>query len=239
MPQVSALSVIARFAKFGVSQLFNHSLVLIPQVSALSVIARFAKFGVRSTKFRVASGHCVAFCFCFASCDCCHDPFIVRSAQNLSTVRWFHTACTSVSMFTTNADNCLFLCSCLRACVESAAPSPDPSQARHLDLVVQRGIHGQYKTNPANLQCCCSIEAEIGFVPTSAQFFAVGDFLDTEVSILNSFLYPKVQCVKGVSFAVVLSIDPSKNSTSNCHFVFSIFIGIPRSWYIDLRCSPT
>ena len=33
------------------------------------------------TKFRGASCHCVAPCPCFASCNCCHDPFIVRSAQ--------------------------------------------------------------------------------------------------------------------------------------------------------------
>ena len=116
------------------------------------------------TKFRAASCHCFAPCPCFASCGCCHDPFIVRSAQNLSTVHWFHSACTSVSMSTINADNCLFLCSCLRVhvrsmsvsglCVHigSAAPSPDPSSARHHHLVVECGIHGQQNTNPANLQ---------------------------------------------------------------------------------------
>ena len=44
------------------------------------------------------------------------------------------------------------------------------------------------------MQCCCSTEAETGFVPTSAQFFAVGTFL-----ILRSpswtFLYAEVQRV--------------------------------------------
>ena len=89
---------------------YKHSLV----VSALSVIARLwaLKFspsgGGQSvfTKIRAAS------CHCFASCNCCHDPFIVRSAQNSSTAHWFHSACTSVSMFAINADNCLFLCWC-------------------------------------------------------------------------------------------------------------------------------
>ena len=31
-----------------------------------------------------------------------------EKCSNLSTVHWFHSACTSVSMFTINADNCLF-----------------------------------------------------------------------------------------------------------------------------------
>ena len=69
---------------------YNQSLVLIPQVSALSVVARswalskvLAKWCGQSvfTKFRAASSHCVAPRTCFASCNCCHDPFIVRSAQ--------------------------------------------------------------------------------------------------------------------------------------------------------------
>ena len=63
---------------------------------------------------------------------------------------------------------------CLR---RVCSPSPDPSQARHLHLVVECGIHGQKNTNPANLQCCGSTEAETGIVPTSAQFFAVSTFL--------------------------------------------------------------
>ena len=37
-----------------------------------------------------------------------------EKCSNLSTVHSFHSASTSVSMFTINADNCTFLCSCLR-----------------------------------------------------------------------------------------------------------------------------
>ena len=37
-----------------------------------------------------------------------------EKCSHLSNVHWFHSACTSVSMFAINADNCLFLCSCLR-----------------------------------------------------------------------------------------------------------------------------
>ena len=39
------------------------------------------------------------------------------------------------------------------------------------------------------------VEAETGFVPTSAQIIAVSGLLFTEISTLNSFLCPKVQCI--------------------------------------------
>ena len=73
-----------------------------------------------STKFRIACCSCFAPCFAHCSCvaPCCHDPFIVRSASNLSTVPWLPSVCASVSMFTINTDHCLFLflflCWCLR-----------------------------------------------------------------------------------------------------------------------------
>ena len=119
------------------------------------------------TKFRAAYGHC------FASCHCCHDPFIVRSAQTRPPFTGFtqlaHPSRCSRSTLTT-------VCFCARVS-RSTAPSPDPSSARHRHLVVECGIHGEQNTNPANLQSCCRTEAETGFVPTSAQFFAVGTFL--------------------------------------------------------------
>ena len=93
--------------------------------------------------------------FRVASCNCCHDPFIVRSAQTcppfigftqlaqpsrcsrstLTTVCF----CARVSVITSGL--CVSigsLCS-YRVC----SPSPDPSSARHLHLVVECGIHGQ------------------------------------------------------------------------------------------------
>ena len=49
--------------------------VIIAHSWALKVLANL-KLGVNQfTKFRAAS------CHCFASCHCCHDPFIVRSAK--------------------------------------------------------------------------------------------------------------------------------------------------------------
>ena len=78
----------------------------------------------------------------------------------------------------------------------------------------------------------CSVVAVLnqrtGFVPTSAQFFAVGTFLILVVSVLYSFWY---QCV---SFMVLLPTDPSKNLTQNCHFLSQ-----PQILYVDLRDCPT
>ena len=45
-------------------------------------------------------------CSCFAHCR--HDPFIVRSASNLSTFLRFHSVCASLSMFAIDIDNCPF-----------------------------------------------------------------------------------------------------------------------------------
>ena len=104
----------------------------------------------------------------------------------------FTQLCTSVSMFTMNADNCLFLCSCLcvhvgSLCLYRVSVFISGLQSRH--QIHHR--HGQYP-NPANLQCCCSTEAETGFRSNICAVFCCRHFLDTEVSILNSFLYPKV-----------------------------------------------
>ena len=108
-------------------------------------VGRFSQF----TKFRIAC--------CSCSAPCCHDPFIVRSASNLSTVPWFHSVCVSVSMFSTNADNCLFLFLFLFLCLprvsvhisrplcahtKLADSEPDPSSACHHHLVVECEIHG-------------------------------------------------------------------------------------------------
>ena len=50
----------------------------------------------------------VALLIALALQNCCHDPFIVRSASNSSTVPRFHSVYASVSMFAIT-DNCLFL----------------------------------------------------------------------------------------------------------------------------------
>ena len=100
----------------------------------------------------------------FALLPCCHDPFIVRSAPNLSTVPWFNSISASVSMFTIDTGNCLLsvsvsvlvspslhrvsvyiprpLCS-YRVC--SSVPR-SITVFVSLHLVVECGIHGLYIT---------------------------------------------------------------------------------------------
>ena len=127
------------------------------------------------TKCRAASCHCVA------PCNCCHDLFIVRSAQTrppfAGVTQLTHPSqCPRSTM--TNV--------CFSARASPQVPVfTSVLQPRHqihhrltsLHLVAECGIHGQWNTNPANLQYCCSTEAENGFVPTSAQFFAMSTFL--------------------------------------------------------------
>ena len=96
------------------------------------------------------------------------------------------------------------------------------------------------KTNPTNLQCCCSTEAETGFVPISAQFFAVGTFL-----ILRSPYWTR-SCIQKYRVSMCFVRCPAPNRTvkecrpSNCHFVFQFSLELlDLGTYIDLRDSPT
>ena len=72
---------------------------------------------------------CFARCSCFAHCS--HDPFIVRSASNLSTVPWFHSIFASVSMFAIT-DNCLSLFLFLGRYLNTTRASVQPSIPLHL-----------------------------------------------------------------------------------------------------------
>ena len=87
-------------------------------ITALSCtrVSALSKSHHRASSWR--SSQCLAkfgaaCCYCFASCNCCHDPLIVRSAQTRPPFTGHTQLCTSVSMFTISVDNCLFLCSCL------------------------------------------------------------------------------------------------------------------------------
>ena len=65
-----------------------------PRVSfgLLKVVRLVGRFSQSSRDFAVLA--CSCFALCIAHCLCfaprCHDPLIVRSASNLSTVPWFH-----------------------------------------------------------------------------------------------------------------------------------------------------
>ena len=81
---------------------------------------------------------CSLLCSCFA--HCCHDPFIVRSASNLSTVPWFHSVCASVSMFTI-IDNCLFLFLFLGRYLDTPRASVQTSRPLHLHRSKPPRVH--------------------------------------------------------------------------------------------------
>ena len=119
--------------------------VIIAHSWALKVIASF-KLGVSQfTKFRVAFCRCCAPCPCFASCTCCHDPFIVRSAQTCPPFTGFtqlaHPSRCSRSTLTT-----VYFCTRSSSCVfspglcvhfGSAALHQIQHRLRHLHLVVE------------------------------------------------------------------------------------------------------
>ena len=93
---------------------------------------------------------------------------------------------------------------------------------------------------PAHLQCCCGTDARTDWLRSNiCTNFRCGSFLDTEIPVLNSFLYTQkkiaYQCfVRGPApnrsvkeFAVELSLW------------ISTFVGIPRSMCIAPNDSPT
>ena len=169
---------------------------------------------------------CSRSCPCFA--HCCHDPFIVRNASNFSTFPRFHSVCASVSMFTINIDNCLFLflCKCLRFCNLGATSMIGSHQVSvhlyrgcnpatrsivdfvRIHLVVECWIHGLVEhPKPCNLSN----------IPIFAQFFS-------SLILKSSFLIVLVSksivhlCVP---FDGLLPIDPSKNSPFLKHSMLS------------------
>ena len=95
-----------------------------------------------------------------------HGPCVVRSAQLFHRPNCFiqhlHPSRCSQPILTIV---CFFFLFC------TSDVSSIPQKSHH--LVMESGIRGQQNTNPANFQCCCNS----GFVPTSAQFFAVSTFL--------------------------------------------------------------
>ena len=62
-------------------------------IGVLKVLRESPTWRQAGHKIPIACCNCFALalliCSCFA--HCCHDPFIVKSASNLSTVPWFHS----------------------------------------------------------------------------------------------------------------------------------------------------
>ena len=127
------------------------------------------------------SVHKISFCLllllCACSCfaHCCHDPFIVRSASNLSTVPWFHSVCASVSMLTI-INNCLFLFLFLflflGRYLNTTRASVQPSRPLHLHrskppLVHTKSVYARTKSAYL-LKCAHTGSADFAPDPSSA-----------------------------------------------------------------------
>ena len=124
---------------------YNHSMVLKKRLLSLSSsrVIGLCLGSESCSPSRATSQSSRNFVLLVALAPCYHGPFIVRCAPSLSTVSWFHSVSASVSMFTINTDNCLFLflflCWCLRVCIgflctyrglcahRGCSLSPDPS----------------------------------------------------------------------------------------------------------------
>ena len=141
----------------------------------------------------------VAYYHCFASCHCCHDGFTQLYA--------------SFSMFTINADNCLFICSCLQVC------SPVTSSIIDSSPSFWNEVYDPY------LQRCCGTEAEIALrqhlrissLSTSSWHWGL------QIPRVMCFVRCRAPNRSMKQFAVELSL------------CISIFIEIPRSWFIDFK----
>ena len=174
-------------------------------------------------------------------CNYCHDPFVVSRCSNLSAIRWFHSACTSVSMFTINVDNSLILCCCFLVITSSVCAhigflsmSVLQSFTRSIIGFVNHHLSGVWDPWSVEYQSCktCNVvvvltEAETGFIPTSAQFFAVSTFLTLRSSSWTHCTSLQSTACQCASFAVLFPIGPSKNSPSKCQFIFQSSLEFP------------
>ena len=135
------------------------------------------------------------------------SPFIVRRAQLLRRAKGFTLFSTRLSPITTIVCFLLFYTS-----------SDGSIQQVSHHLVEECGIHGQQKTNPAHLQCCCSTEQETGFYHKSARFVAAKTFLILRSPSCSRFL-PQRSCVS--TFRSMPCSQPIRQTIrcrTNCHF---------------------
>ena len=160
--------------------------------------------------------YCLLLMLCFASARCCHDPFIVRSASNLSTVPGFHSVCASVLMITINTYCfCFCFCFCVRTdgfCADVAAFH------QHHRLHQPSSCSGVCRIPILRFEHQCNTEAEIGFVPTFAQFFT---FLILTSSSRTCSCIPKsrtslcsLRCLASNRSVKEFSVSPAFNAVT-------------------------
>ena len=134
-------------------------------------------------------------------------------------------------MFTIDVDNCLLLCSCFPSVITSGCCSP---------FILLWRV-GSMVSGIPTLQTC-NVVVVLKQRLVSFQHLRSSSLQspsDTEVScILDSFLYPEVARVN-----VLRSLSCSQSIRQRIlrrtiTLYLNLHLGIPRSWYTDLRDSP-
>ena len=171
--------------------------------------------------------HFACICCLLAPCLLCfcsgHGPLIVRIAKLFRRVKGFNQL--------------LHPSRCSQPLREPSVSVFSISDVGSFQLV-ECGVHGQQNTNPAILRCCCSTDAEIGYVPTSAHFFAVGTRLIVRSPSWTHSCPQKYL----VSMCFVRGPAPKrsvKEFAVELSLCISTFIKIPISMYMDLKDSHT
>ena len=141
-----------------------------------------------------ASICCLSSCHhrhCFASCNCCHDPFIARSAQTrpqfIGFIQLAHPSRCSRSTLA-------IVCFCARVS-RSAAPitrsiiGPPPSSCS--------GVWDPWSVEYQSCKLAMLLwyYSRVWLRSNICAVLRCRDPLDTEVSVLNSFLYPTISCI--------------------------------------------
>ena len=164
------------------------------------VIAKMRPFSVQSVNW------CTLFASVYILVFSRHGPFIVRSGQLFRRAKGFTLFSTRLSPSTKIVCFLLFY-----------TPSDGSIQQVSHHLVVECGIHGQQKTNPAHLQCCCSTGPETGFYQKSARFVAAKTLILRSPSC-SRFL-PTRSCVS--TFRSMPCSQPIRQTIrcrTHCHF---------------------
>ena len=180
-----------------------------PSLSRFVIVSRFCRglFQV-IVKVRPSSVHAVTRCTLLASLlfFFLSSPVVVYSScqvLNSSTVPYFTQFCTRVAVHN--------LLRQVSVSVYFAHPAPARFNRGPITLLWSVGSMVSRVPILQILQCCTT-EAETGLVPTSAQNFRGRNFLDTDISVLYSFLHTKISCIKCVSFWSLVQTDASVNS---------------------------
>ena len=150
-----------------------------------------------------------------------------EKCSTLPPFQWFHSAFASISVFTVNSDDCLFLFGVLHLRLR-LYPTDVPSSCG--------GVWDPWSMEDQS----CKLAMLLYYWSDDwvrSTIFRCSNIFDTEVSILNSFLYPKISCIH------VFRSGSCNRFVKECgvdlSLCISTFIESPRSMYRDRKDKPT